>query len=60
MIINKRCSNNDLDGVRIGDHLQDDFGNIGLATKVMITRYIKETHYYFSLGKERQTIFIIK
>lgn len=60
MLVNKRCLVSDLEEVRIGDHLQDDFGNDGLVTKVMITRYVKETHYYFSLGREKQTIFIIR
>jgi len=55
----KRCTNEILESIRLGDHIYTAEGIKGIVSIIYVKRHKNETHYYFTLKKGKTLLYII-
>ncbi len=57
----KRSSANrfQLEKIKVGDFVEDEFGKSGRVSDIEKVQYSKESHYYFYLGKAGTILVIL-
>jgi hypothetical protein len=48
-----------LDSIKLGDHLEDRFGNAGKVIGIDKVYFKKEVHFYFKIKQTKKTILCI-
>ncbi|PWS29470.1 hypothetical protein DHW03_06560 [Pedobacter yonginense] len=59
MIIKHSSSIKELESIKIGDKVKDEYGKEGFVEEIEILKYRESNQYYFKL-KNRGTILVLK
>ncbi|WP_029284206.1 hypothetical protein [Pedobacter sp. R20-19] len=53
------ANRNQLEKIKVGDFVEDEFGKSGKVSEIEKICYSKELHYYFYLGKSGTILVIV-
>lgn len=60
LLVSRSNSITQLNGLNVGDSVEDESGRCGIIDKIEVVRYQRETHFYFRLKKNKGSILILK